>query len=188
MRESKALRHEVSAIINETQGSVDSALRSLNEIVSRSPSLCTPTFLNSAAQQMRSNYLLRQLVVNSADGNVLCAAYGDGFKYSAITPTMTMPSGPQEMTIVRIPDSNQPLIKVSLKVRPGREVSAFVPINVNLLVKENNSIPGAIMTRYALTSGLAIVEFGDPKPITTIPIARATFFMLNRSRKMCRSS
>ncbi len=44
MRESKALRHEVSAIINETQGSVDSALRSLNEIVSRSPSLCTPTF------------------------------------------------------------------------------------------------------------------------------------------------
>ncbi|WP_169449646.1 EAL domain-containing protein [Maritalea myrionectae] len=180
MRESKELRQQVNTIINETQGSVDSALRSLTAIVSRSPSLCTPTFIDSAAEQMRSNYLLRQLVVNSTDGNVLCSAYGKGFKYSTITPTMTMPTGPQEMTIVRIQDSEQPLIKVSLKVRPGREVSAFVPINVQMLVQQSNAIRGAIMTRYALTSGLAILEFGDPDAYYNSPNRERDFLFVEQ--------
>ncbi|WP_424981083.1 EAL domain-containing protein [Maritalea sp. S77] len=180
MREGKALRAQVNTVINETQSSVNSALKSLNAIVTRSPSLCTPTFLSSAAEQMRSNYLLRQLVVNSTDGSVLCSAYGDGFKYSAITPTMTMPSGPQEMTVVQIADSDQPLIKVSLKVRPGREVSAFVPINVHLLVDENDTIRGALMTRFVLTSGMPIVEFGDPEAFYNHPNRTRDFLFVEQ--------
>ncbi|MCZ4272943.1 EAL domain-containing protein [Maritalea porphyrae] len=162
MRGMQEIKMSVNGIVEETQKAVESATISLQSLTSRSPSLCTPTFFRAAAVEMRANYLMRQLIVNSTDGALQCALYGDKFSYTAITPTMSMPGGPQEMTVVQIEDNEFPLLKVSLRVRPGKEVSAFVPINAHMFDSGHGAVEKSIMTRFALTSGLTIFEFGDP--------------------------
>jgi len=161
LKGTQELKMEINAIVEETQLTVESASATLSALTTRSPSLCTPTFYRAAAAEMRSNYLLRQLIVNSTDGALQCALYGDRYAYTAITPTMSMPGGPQEMTVVRVDDNQFPLLKVSLKVRPGKEVSAFVPINTRLFENGMGAVEKSVMTRYSLTSGLPIFEYGD---------------------------
>jgi len=162
MRGMQELKMSINSIVEETQQTVVSATQSLQSLTSRSPSLCTPTFFRAAATEMRANYMMRQIIVNSTDGALQCALYGDKFSYTAITPTMSMPGGSQEMTVVQIDDNEFPLLKVSLRVRPGREVSAFVPINAHMFESGHGAIEKSIMTRFELTSGLPIFEFGDP--------------------------
>jgi len=162
MRGMQEIKMSINGIVQETQHTVESATKSLQSLTSRSPSLCTPTFYRAAAAEMRANYMMRQLIVNSTDGAVQCALYGDEFNYSAITPTMSMPGSSQEMTVVQIADNKFPLLKVSLRVRPGKEVSTFVPINAHMFDTANSAVDKSIMTRFALTSGLTIYEFGDP--------------------------
>lgn len=162
MRGMQEIKMSINGIVEETQRTVESATQSLQSLTARSPSLCTPTFYRAAAAEMRANYLMRQLIVNSTDGALQCALYGDKFSYTAITPTMSMPGGPQEMTVVRIDDNAFPLLKVSLRVRPGKEVSTFVPINAHMFDDGHGAVEKSIMTRFALTSGLTIFEFGDP--------------------------
>ncbi|WP_435668450.1 EAL domain-containing protein [Maritalea sp.] len=162
MRGIHELKMDVNSIVEDTQLSVESATNTLKSLTNNSPSLCTPTFYRAAAVEMHNNHILRQLIVNTTDGGLQCALYGDEFNYIAITPTMGMPGGPQEMTVVRMDGSEIPLLKVSLRVRPGKEISAFVPINAHMLDPVHGGVEKAIMTRFTLSSGLAIHEFGDP--------------------------
>lgn len=180
MRGMQELKISLNSIIEDTQKSVESATKTLQSLTTRSPSLCTPTFFRSAAAEMRANYFLRQLIVNSTDGALHCSLYGDKFAYSAITPTMSMPGGPQEMTVVRIEEHPFPLLKVSLRVRPGKEVSAFVPVNAHLLEDGHGSVPKSIMTRFALTSGLPIVDFGDPQRFFDDPLQAENFLYMEQ--------
>jgi sensor c-di-GMP phosphodiesterase-like protein len=180
MRGMQELKISLNKIIEETQKSVESATDTLQSLTTRSPSLCTPTFFRSAAAEMRANYFLRQLIVNTTDGALQCSLYGDKFAYSAITPTMSMPGGPQEMTVVRIEEHPFPLLKVSLRVRPGKEVSAFVPVNAHLLEDSHGAVPKSIMTRFALTSGLPIVDFGDPQRFYDDPLQSENFLYMEQ--------
>ena len=162
MRGMQELKMSVNTIISETQVTVASATESLQSLTTRSPSLCTPTFYRTAAKEMRANYILRQIIVNNTDGAVQCSLYGDSFAYSAITPTMSMPGGPHEMTVVRIEENPFPMLKISLRVRPGKEVSTFVPMNSHMMDEGVGGVEKSIMTQFALTSGLSVYEFGDP--------------------------
>ncbi len=162
VREGAKLQNAVEQVTRETQSSVNSAIASLRHVVAVSPTLCSPTFLNTVHDEMQDSLVLRQVVVANADGVQLCDAFGRDFDYRAVSATIPVPGHDETITVVNLPGHDLPSLKITAPAAGNREISAFVPVNPHIVFGLPRPLENATMLRMSLTNGTEIATFGDP--------------------------
>lgn len=161
VRESSRLQEAVDEVTRECRSSVDSAVASLARIAASTPSVCSPTFISHVHDEMQQSLVLRQVVVENADGVQLCDAFGRELEYRPASETIPIPGHSETIAIVNVQGQSLPSLKISRQVREDRIVSAFVPVNPHIVFGLPEALQRATMMRLSLTNGTHIATFGD---------------------------
>lgn len=162
-RESDQLQEAVEAVTTETQKTVTEGVDALRRVLDKSPSLCSPTFINNAQKELQASQVLRQFAVSSDDGVQLCQAFGQGFAATPLSETVSIAGSEETITVVQIEGQSEPALQISALVRPRKLVSVYTPVNPQLLFGHPQALAGATLVRISLTNGNNIATFGDPK-------------------------
>lgn len=150
--------NEISATINANALEGASVLR---QVISQVPSLCTPTFVETAQSAIESSLAVRQILVENRDGVQYCDAYGRTVKYSPLTQLLPVPGLASGISLVQLGNMITPAIKISENFGEMRKISAFVPLLAQPQSALLETLPPGGMMRVTLTNGLTVIALGD---------------------------
>jgi EAL domain-containing protein (putative c-di-GMP-specific phosphodiesterase class I) len=161
-RERAMLQQSVDSIAERVQTIAYDTITSLRRILADSPSLCTPTFIANAHQQMETSLYLKQVLVENADHVQYCDALGRQVSYTALSGTLSIPGHAETLEVVRYGDLAAPALKVTQRFGDMRSVSAFAPIVAATPDSLLDGLKPTSMVRLTLTDGTQVLTAGDP--------------------------
>lgn len=161
VKERAQLSQSLEGVTDKIQTGVYSAIGSLRQILSDSPSLCTPTFITNVHRQMEQSLYLRQVVVENADGVQYCDAFGAEVDYSPLSDTLAIPGRSETISVVKLGALEMPALKITQTYGTTRRVSAFVPIFAGDTASMLAGMKPTSMVRVSLTNGTPVVVAGN---------------------------
>ena len=162
MKERAQLQQSVGTITERIQGTARDAIGGLRNVLSSSPSLCTPTFIANVHKQMDASLYLKQVLVENADGVQYCDALGKQVTYSPLSDVLSIPGHSETISVVKYAEMPTPAMKVTQNFGGQRKVSAFVPLIASPTDTLVRDLKPTAMVRLSLTNGTPIVGAGDP--------------------------
>jgi EAL domain-containing protein (putative c-di-GMP-specific phosphodiesterase class I) len=161
VRERNNLQATADDLGQKIQNSAYDGIASLRRILTDSPSLCTPTFIQNVHKRMAQSLFLKEVLVENLDGIQYCDAFGQDAEYSALSSDLSIPGHTETVRVVKYGDMPMPVLKVSQLFGGTRLVSAFVPV---LPFPVEDAIaglkPGAVV-QVSLTDGTDVISAGD---------------------------
>lgn len=159
--EQNVLQQMANGVVSQIRTTTESTVGSLRRIINDSPSLCTPTFIAHVHREIATQLTLKQVLVENADRVQYCDAFGRPVAYSPLSEVLPVSGQAETLQVVRIPDMEMPVLKLSRAYGDSRTVSGFVPL---LGLRPASLIQGlapAGMVRVSLTNGTPILTAGE---------------------------
>ncbi len=154
-------QHSVNTITTKNQNAARAAVNAIREIVEKSPSLCTPTFINNVQKQIIANHKLAQIIVENKDRVQYCDGFNSETKYSLFSRELPVLDGDETVSIVKISGSQTPLLKISKQIGEDKFISAFVYVSAELAGIIPQNIIKDSYVRINITDGTQIISKGN---------------------------
>lgn len=161
VRERTQMQDSIDAITDRIQTGAYDGMDWLEKIVSGSPSLCTPTFMANVRTAMQQSLYLKQVLVESTDGQQYCDAFGATVQYSPLSTSLAVPGRSETIAVGSLNGLPTPVLKISEPFGTAKLVSAFVPI-----VSSNDKgllsrFKPTAMVRISMTNGTPVLTAGN---------------------------
>lgn len=160
-REAGHIFQDIQAITAETQNAVYSSVAAIGQILSDSPSLCTPTFVSNIQKQLQHNVYLQQVLVENNDGVQYCDGYGQTARFSVLSPNLSVPGNADTISVIQFDDAAYPGLRITRFVGNQRKISAFVHLTPKLTGSLPYQLEGVEFLRLRLTDGTDVLTIGD---------------------------
>jgi EAL domain-containing protein (putative c-di-GMP-specific phosphodiesterase class I) len=163
-RETEQVRGAIEDVSASIRVGTQDAINGLHTILARSPSLCTPTFMDAVHAELGRSLYIRQVLVDNADDVQYCDALGSALVYSRLTAPQAIPGQAETLTIVTLGSSATPYLMLTNVVSSTRRISAFVPL-----------VPGgsATLSRAQRPGGAVRIALADGEKLLTVGDAAA---------------
>lgn len=162
MKERAQLQQSVDTVTERIQATARDAIGALRNVLSASPSLCTPTFIANVHKEMEASLYLKQVLVENADGVQYCDAFGKQVTYSPLSDVLSIAGHSETLSVVKYAEMPTPAMKVTQDFGGQRKVSAFVPLIAGPAETLVRDLEPTAMVRLSLTNGTTIISAGDP--------------------------
>ncbi len=160
-REKIVSQEYVNAISSQINAIALDSVGALRQVVSESPSLCTPTFVTYAQEAIERSINLKQFLVENFDGVQYCDAYGRIVNYSPLSPPLPVPGLTESISVVQLGDMTMPALKITQTFGETRRISAFAPLLGQSEAALSETMRPTGFLRVTLTSGTPILTIGD---------------------------
>lgn len=162
VRERAQLQSSLQAISERIEIGAYQGLTSLRNILTASPSLCTPTFISNVHKEIQGSLYLKQVVVENPDGVQYCDAFGTQVDYRPLSASIAIPGHPERVAVGTLGNLPSPVLKITQAFGTSRLVSAFLPMVSTDSKGLLNRFKPTTMVRVSLTDGTPVMVGGDP--------------------------
>ncbi len=149
-------------LVQQNQSAIFDSITSIEQILSASPSLCTPTFISNVQKQFQANHSLIQVIVENGDKVQYCDGFNEVVKYSILSDELPISTRSETIRVVQLQGQANPSFMIKHLVGANRSISSFVYINPTLIGVMPNYLVSDTSLKLSFTNGEQIIALGKP--------------------------